>query len=57
MKSICLRNIKKFNFSHRTVDIWNGLSVEIVAAESVHKFKESWINVTCNIQLGKYTVK
>ncbi|MPC68664.1 hypothetical protein E2C01_062868 [Portunus trituberculatus] len=24
----------------RTVDIWNGLSEEIVAAESVHKLKE-----------------
>ncbi|MPC79678.1 hypothetical protein E2C01_074219 [Portunus trituberculatus] len=26
MKSQCLRNIKKFSFPHRTVDIWNGLS-------------------------------
>ncbi|MPC85571.1 hypothetical protein E2C01_080352 [Portunus trituberculatus] len=40
VKSQCLRNIKKFSFPHRTVDIWNGLSEEIVAAESVHKFKE-----------------
>ncbi|MPC55178.1 hypothetical protein E2C01_049109 [Portunus trituberculatus] len=40
MKNQCLRNIKKFSFLHRMVDIWNGLSEEIIAAESVHKFKE-----------------
>ncbi|MPC08767.1 hypothetical protein E2C01_001358 [Portunus trituberculatus] len=39
MKSQCLRNIKKFGFPHRMVDIWNGLSDEILTAESVHKFK------------------
>ncbi|MPC55821.1 hypothetical protein E2C01_049767 [Portunus trituberculatus] len=26
IKGQCLRNIKKFSFPHRTVDIWNGLS-------------------------------
>ncbi|MPC77880.1 hypothetical protein E2C01_072350 [Portunus trituberculatus] len=40
MKSQCHRNIKKFSFPHRTVHIWNGLSEEIVTAESVYKFKE-----------------
>ncbi|MPC69426.1 hypothetical protein E2C01_063651 [Portunus trituberculatus] len=40
MKSQCHRNIKRFSFPHRTVDIWNGLSEEIVTAESVHKFKD-----------------
>ncbi|MPC81788.1 hypothetical protein E2C01_076421 [Portunus trituberculatus] len=40
MKSQCLRNIKKLSFPHRTVDIWNRLSEEIVAAENVHKLKE-----------------
>ncbi|MPC47161.1 hypothetical protein E2C01_040896 [Portunus trituberculatus] len=40
MKSQCLRNIKKFSFPYGTVDIQNGLSDEIVTAESVHKFKE-----------------
>ena len=39
-KSQCLRNIKKFSFPHRTVDIWNELSEEIVTAENVHIFKE-----------------
>ncbi|MPC99895.1 hypothetical protein E2C01_095340 [Portunus trituberculatus] len=40
MKSQCLRNTKKFGFLHRTVDIWNSLSEEIVEAKSEHKFKE-----------------
>ncbi|MPC39653.1 hypothetical protein E2C01_033198 [Portunus trituberculatus] len=40
MKSQCLRNIKKFNFPYRMVDIWSRLSEETVTAESVHKFKE-----------------
>ncbi|MPC64343.1 hypothetical protein E2C01_058457 [Portunus trituberculatus] len=40
MKIQCLRNIKKLSFSHKTVNIWNGLSEEIVTVKSVHKFKE-----------------
>ena len=39
-KSQCLRDIKKYSFPHRTVDIWNGLKEEIVTAANVHKFKE-----------------
>ena len=39
-KSQCLRDIKKYSFPHRTVDIWNGLREEIVTAASIHKFKE-----------------
>ncbi|MPC65434.1 hypothetical protein E2C01_059568 [Portunus trituberculatus] len=39
MKSQCLRNIKKFSFPHRMLDIWNGLSEKIVTAESVDIFK------------------
>ena len=39
-KSQYLRDIKKFNFPHRTVDIWNSLDKEIVTAESVHEIKE-----------------
>ncbi|MPC32789.1 hypothetical protein E2C01_026118 [Portunus trituberculatus] len=34
MRSQCLKDIKKFSFPHRMVDIWNGLSEDIVAAES-----------------------
>ncbi|MPC29380.1 hypothetical protein E2C01_022609 [Portunus trituberculatus] len=33
MKSQGLRNIKKFSFPQRTVDIWNGLSDETVTPE------------------------
>ncbi|MPC32589.1 hypothetical protein E2C01_025906 [Portunus trituberculatus] len=40
MKSQCLRNIKKFSFPHRTMDIWNSLNDATVTAESVHKFRE-----------------
>ncbi|MPC75059.1 hypothetical protein E2C01_069443 [Portunus trituberculatus] len=40
MKSQCLRDIKKFSFSHWMLGILNRLSEEIVAAESVHKFME-----------------
>ncbi|MPC63266.1 hypothetical protein E2C01_057361 [Portunus trituberculatus] len=32
MKSQHLRNIKKFSFPHRMVELWNGLSDEIVTA-------------------------
>ena len=40
-KRQCLRDTKKYSFPHRTVDVWNGLSEEIVtAAASVQKFKE-----------------
>lgn len=39
-KSKCSGDIRKYSFPHRTVDIWNGLSEEVVAADNVHKFKE-----------------
>ena len=39
-KSVCLGDIKKFSFPHRTVDAWNSLNNDAVAAESIHKFKE-----------------
>ncbi len=39
-KSHCLGDIKKYSFPHRTVDIWNNLKEEVVAAKSVHMFKE-----------------
>ena len=38
-KRQCLRGIKKYSFPHRTVDVWNGLSEEIVTAANVQKFK------------------
>ena len=39
-KRQCLRDIKKYSFPHRTVDVWNEFSEEIVTAASVQKFKE-----------------
>ena len=40
-KSHCLRDVRKYSFPHRTVDVWNGLSEEVVSATtSVHVFKE-----------------
>ena len=34
------RDIKKFSFPHRVVDVWNGLPSKLVDAVSVHSFKE-----------------
>ncbi len=39
-KSHCLGDIKKYSFPHRTVEIWNNLKEEVVAAKSVHMFKK-----------------
>ena len=39
-KRQCLSDIKTYSFPHRTVNVWNGLSEEIVTAASVQKFKE-----------------
>ena len=44
-KSPCSRDVKKYSFSHKTVDVWNGLREEIVEAASTHDFKK---------KLGKY---
>ena len=39
-KSQCLKDIKKYSFPHRNVDVWNGLKEEVVTATNIHKFKE-----------------
>ena len=31
-KSRCSKDVKKYSFPHRTVDVWNGLREEIVEA-------------------------
>ncbi|MPC08189.1 hypothetical protein E2C01_000766 [Portunus trituberculatus] len=41
MRSQCLRNVKKFSFPYWMVDIWNGLSDEIVTAENVVRIKQA----------------
>ena len=39
-KGRCLSDIKKYSFPYRTIDKWNDLKEEVVAANSVHMFKE-----------------
>ena len=39
-KTICLSDVKKHSFPHRTIDIWNDLKEEVVTAKSVDLFKE-----------------
>ena len=38
-KTRCCKDIKKYSFPYRCVDIWNGLGREVVEAESVQSFK------------------
>ncbi len=38
-KDFCRRDIKKKNFPHRVVDVWNGLKKELVQAEMISEFK------------------
>ena len=35
-----LKDIRKYSFIHRTVDIWNGLNEDIATVTSLHKLKE-----------------
>ncbi|MPC76132.1 hypothetical protein E2C01_070537 [Portunus trituberculatus] len=36
----CVKDVRKYNFPHRTVVKWNALDNGIVAAHSLHNFKE-----------------
>ena len=38
-KERCVRDVKKYSFPHRAVELWNGLDESIVNAVSVHSFK------------------
>ena len=38
-KMNCKKDIKKYSFPHRVVDIWNGLSEDVVNAINIHSFK------------------
>ena len=38
-KDSCVRDIKKYSFPHRVVNVWNGLPENIVNAKTIHKFK------------------
>ncbi|MPC38374.1 hypothetical protein E2C01_031880 [Portunus trituberculatus] len=39
-KRQCVKDIGKNSFPHRTVEKWNALNDEVVAAHNVHSFKE-----------------
>ena len=39
-KSSSRRDIKKFSFPHRCVEVWNALDEEVVSAKTLHNFKE-----------------
>ena len=38
-KGLCLKDVKKYSFPQKCVEVWNGLSEEVVTAKSVHSFK------------------
>ena len=46
-KERCIRDIKKYSFPHRVVNIWNGLEEDVVNAISVHKFKAELDKLSC----------
>jgi len=39
-KGRCMKDVKKFSFPQRCVEMWNGLSEDVVSAPSVQSFKE-----------------
>ena len=39
-KEACQGDIKKYSFPYRSVEKWNGLSVDVVCAGSVSQMKE-----------------
>ena len=36
----CRRDIKKYNFSHISIEAWNGLKEEVVCARYIRNFKK-----------------
>ena len=38
-KERCTRDIRKFSFTNRVVDIWNSLPENIIKANTVHQFE------------------
>ena len=39
-KNQCLKDIRKYSFSHLTVDIWKELNEDVVTATNIHRFKD-----------------
>ena len=40
LKGICFNNTKKYNFSQRSIDTWNGAKQGVTMAKNVHQLKE-----------------
>ena len=38
-KDRCLKDVKKYSFPQRSVDVWNGLSADVVSAKTISGFK------------------
>ena len=36
------KDVQKYSFPNRTIDLWNTLPEEVVCANSIHKFKEKY---------------
>ena len=36
------KDVQKYSFPNRTIDLWNSLPEEVVGANSIHKFKEKY---------------
>ena len=39
-KSTSRRDVKKFSFPQRCVEVWNALDEEVISAKTLHNFKE-----------------
>ena len=40
-KGICFNDTKKYSFSQRSIDTWNGQKEEVIMAKNVHQLKEN----------------
>ena len=38
-KGVCLKDIKKYSFPHRSIDKWNKLDRRVVEARNIHQMK------------------
>ena len=38
-KTRCLKDVKKYSFPFRSIELWNSLDEEIIQSKSIHEFK------------------
>ena len=38
-KTACRRDVKKYSFPNRSIEIWNNLDETVVQARNIHEFK------------------